>query len=459
MSWTQPAFAALAELVGSRTGLDFPESRRQNAELAMRRSMARTDCDDPGSYQNLVATNAAAFDDLVAELTVGETYFFRDPDQFEFIRRHIVPEMRRSRTAEQRVRVWSAGCASGEEAYSLAIVLAEEGVANILVGSDLSRAALSRARRGVYADWSLRGPGAAAARPYLERRDGANVVCQHIRERVSFQFLNLAVDIYPSFATGIWGLDLILCRNVLIYLKPQTVQLVAQRLFDSLAPGGWLITSPSDPPLQGQLPLETVVSSMGVFYRRPLGTTVARRSAGDPSVEVDETSATVAALPAAAAVSNLRDFVPTVHAEDVHHERETCAEVIAQVRGLANDSVEQAEVVCRQAGEHFPLNPELHYLHAVLLLSMGKDDAAEAALRRVLYLDRSLAVAHFTLGSLLWRRGDHLGAERAYRRAHDLCVARPADEIVPLSEGEHADRLATAAAYHLDILTRDVQQR
>jgi chemotaxis protein methyltransferase CheR len=99
-----------------------------------------------------------------------------------------------------------------------------------------------------------------------------------------------------------------------------------------------------------------------------------------------------------------------------------------------------------------PLAAELHYLHAVLLLALRRDGEAVPALRRVLYLDRSLALAHFTLASVLEQRGDRAGAARAYRNARDLCAARPEDEVLPLADGARAGQLAEAAAVRLAVL-------
>ena len=93
-----------------------------------------------------------------------------------------------------------------------------------------------------------------------------------IRRRVVFEYLNLALDFYPSFAAGVWGMNLIMCRNVLIYFDRETIRGVARRLYDSLAPGGWLFTAASDPPLAQDAPFETVGTDAGVFYRRSTGT-------------------------------------------------------------------------------------------------------------------------------------------------------------------------------------------
>src|SRR5438552_3141063 len=169
MSWTQPACEAIIRLLGQRTGLYFPESRHDSVEAGIRRAMSRAGLTDLIRYRNLLERDAGALDDLIVELTVGETYFFREPAQFDFIRAEVLPDVQRRRGPEHGVRVWSAGCATGEEAYSLAILLAEEGLAGraFLLATDISRAALAQAHRAAYRDWSLRGEGADRARPYL----------------------------------------------------------------------------------------------------------------------------------------------------------------------------------------------------------------------------------------------------------------------------------------------------
>jgi len=119
---------------------------------------------------------------------------------------------------------------------------------------------------------------------------------------------------------------------------------------------------------------------------------------------------------------------------------------------MANLDAARGAAACADAAERLPLSVELHYLHAILLGSLGRNDEAVRAVRRVLYLDRSLAVGHFTLGTLLARSGDLIGARRAYRNAHDICRIRPADEEIPLSDGESAGRLAEAAAAQRAVL-------
>ena len=114
----------------------------------------------------------------------------------------------------------------------------------------------------------MRGEGADAAKPYLQPYEGRFLVAEHIHRRVNFEYLNLALDVYPSLTTDTWGMDIILCRNVLIYFDPQAIRAVARRLYQALAVGGWLLTAASDPPLAAYAPFETVTTDAGLLYRR-----------------------------------------------------------------------------------------------------------------------------------------------------------------------------------------------
>jgi chemotaxis protein methyltransferase CheR len=124
------------------------------------------------------------------------------------------------------------------------------------------------------------------------------------------------------------------------------------------------------------------------------------------------------------------------------------------LRALANLDLEGAARLAAEVAARHPLAAGVHFVHAVLLLELGRLEESSRAIRRVTYLDRSLAVAHFTLGSILERAGDVNGARRAYRVARDLSAARPPSEILPLSDGEAAGRLVTAADAQLALLDR-----
>ncbi len=269
-AWTDPAYEAIACWLHARTGLTFGPNRCQDAEAGIRRVMTKAGIADIAICQQLLGSARMPLDDFITELTVGETYFFRDPGQFDFIRRELLPAIRRRHGHDHALRAWSAGCASGEEGYSLAMLFEQELVdqRTTILATDISRAALARARMANYGPWSLRGDDGSLADRYFRRKGDRFVLADRIRQRVNFEYLNLALDHYPSLASGAWGMDIILCRNVLIYFDRETVRRVMRGLIESLADGGVLITGASDPLYQEEGSHEIMVTPVGVFYRR-----------------------------------------------------------------------------------------------------------------------------------------------------------------------------------------------
>jgi chemotaxis protein methyltransferase CheR len=470
-----PLLRVVMEFIQARTGLVFAANRQQDAEASVRKAMEAAKIDDPRRFLGRLDTDPSIFDTLITALTVSETYFFREPRQFEFIRSHILPELQRERASSAGLRFWSAGCASGEEAYSLAILLEQERLAQraSILATDISEAVLTKARNASYNAWSFRGNSTEMMAQYFSRRDGRLVLQERLRQRVAFRSLNLADKIYPSVATGTLDINLILCRNVLIYFDQDTVERVARRLFAALAGGGWLITGPSDPPLWDHAPFEAKLTEAGVFYRRApkvvsrrcfdeLANTVDRipqPALNDEPLALDDTAAEPPQVePQPYPVRTLSPDGPDGEPRPSSAFPDDAASYISSIRLLADTGdLDRAATTAAVAVQAHPLATELHYMRAVVLAGLGQGDEAAASLRRVIYLDPSLAVAHFTLGSILWRSGAVADARRCYRNALALAAARPPRESLALSEGETAGRMTEAARNQLAFIDGGVE--
>jgi chemotaxis protein methyltransferase CheR len=472
-----PQFIETAEdFVRRRTGLVFPASRRSALEAGLHTAMRRAGVTDPEVYLGRLGVQPELLDDLVGEITVGETYFFREPRQFAVIREEILPALVSARSRDRPLRVWSAGCASGEEPYSLAILVRELGLGGAvhIVGTDLSRAALAKAVRGRYTRWSLRGVPDDVVQTYFTQAGNHFDLAPAVRAAADFRYLNLADDNYPSLSTGVWGMDLIICRNVLIYFDAATVARVAHRLIDSLSENGWLLLGASDPMLADLVPCEVVVTRAGLAYRRaavgrlvfptaaaqplvePFAAPVAEPPAMMPAETVDREHPAADDAEAAVRWYATRDYARAVESAErvVRRNGSEATPWIVLVRAHANrGDLAAAGRACATALEHHPGTAELHYLHAVLLSEAERVADAAAAARRALYLDRSLVVAHLALGGALGRLGDTDGARRAFRNAERLLAALPPDTVVPASDGEPAGRLLEMARVQMRLLT------
>lgn len=226
------------------------------------------------------------FKDLTAEdrlrtlapvLTIGETYFFRELEALETFRQEVLPEILRFRhkRGQRHLYVWSAGCSTGEEAYSLAMILKEAlhghaGWDFSILATDINEKALQTAREGLYRAWSFRKPVPLAYGKYVVKQEDENLwrVSEVIRRHVVFSVLNLASDRYPSALTRTTDVDAVFCRNVLMYFDPKTREDVLGRFHEALNEEGWLVLSASEVHTASCGPWEPVRHPGAIFLRK-----------------------------------------------------------------------------------------------------------------------------------------------------------------------------------------------
>ena len=239
--------------------------------------------------------------------------------------------------------------------------------------------------------------------PYLLRTRGGYRVVDAIRKRVTFATLNLAVDAYPSFKSGTWGMDLILCRNVLIYLDRTTVANVARRLFECLSEGGWLMTASSDPPLWDLRTFEVVATPQGIFYRKLGDKKADLLAAWDQERAADDGD-----------VAQITPVYAKTPGAAVGHVGEAGAAAAlpqpalspgSPLRLLANQDPARALAECGHMLADQPFSTELNYWHAVLLMDAGTGGAGV----------RGDAQGNLP-GSLAGRRPLHVGGDAAAAR-------------------------------------------
>jgi chemotaxis protein methyltransferase CheR len=410
-----------------RTGFALGPERLPEVEAATTRAMARAGVADLPTWLVELDAGRAPMAELIDDLMVGETYFFREPEQLALLD-DVLPAI------STPISLWSAGCASGEEAYSLAIIARELGVSDRtrIRGTDISGASLLKARRARYEDWSLRGPSAMRARMWMTSDNRpprpSYTLDPRIRNAVTFEHLNLVSDPYPPQQ------DVIFCRNVFIYLKPDVYTAIARRFYDVLVDGGWLVLASSDPPLGP--PFVSVRTDHGVMYRRlaAVASPEAHRQAAPPPVLASSRRAVPRRAPSSAPAATPSAPAPP-------------ADPVAMVKALADQGkVVEAERAAADACRDTGMDPELHYLHAVLLVELGRAPEALESLRRVSYLDPGFVMAWMTLGMTLRATGDTEGARRAFRSAQRLCARLPPDAPIPMADGATATYLGRIAA-------------
>lgn len=379
--------------------------------------------------------SGAAMDELLEQLVVHESYFDRDLDQLRMVDELVFAPREQTR---DELRIWSAGCAAGEEPYTLAFMLETRGLLRrtTITATDLSKAALVRARAGRYRAWSLRTGAHTPAMRYLTRSGTDLCVPDAIRSSVEFRQLNLVEDPFPA------NQHLVVCRNVLIYLTVPAIAKVANKLADALAPDGWVFMAPSDPRLDPHAPLTPTVTDRGIYYRRterarsatvpPVATGPARAWARQP---VRAAPPPRPAKPAAARVPP--PAVPAPASTAVHQLADH-----GDYAG-ARDLIAKALVAS-------PLDGELYFLAAVL--AADEDVTASlGALDRAIYLEPQVPVSYLFAGQLRHSRGDMVGARRAYRSALQILETLAPEAPVPWTD-EPARIMTTACRQALESL-------
>jgi chemotaxis protein methyltransferase CheR len=238
-------YRVFADLVRERCGIDFTDSNRFLLESRVLRRVEELRLDGPRSYLLRLRYGTAEeseFDALLDRITNPETYFFREPEQLSAFTDEVLPEWETSAPPGEPLKIWSAGCASGEEPYTLAMLLEEAGFFERrpieIFGSDVSLGSISRARAGIFRENSFRQTSEDRRSKFFELEGpGRYRIREDVRRRVSFGRVNL---IESARLAALPVFHVIFCRNVLIYLEDSAKRSVVSSLHRRLAPGGHL---------------------------------------------------------------------------------------------------------------------------------------------------------------------------------------------------------------------------
>ena len=387
---------------------------------------------------------------LIESITVGETYFFREPEALEAIVSTIIPTI--ARRGERRLRIWVAGCATGEEAYTVAMLLhsrlADLREWNIFIlASDLNNTFISKAEKGIYGSWSFRTiPSHYMSRYFKKLPDNRYELDEHIRSMVRFERINLVSGHFPSSRNGTSECDLILCRNVLMYFAPETISAIIARLARSLACDGWLIVSQTECGGYFSTCFDTVQSGNIFLYRNrkasesvsvPDTVTPVRRTSL-PRIYAHQriTRLPGKLQPANSDFSGARGLQRGRDADVSRPPQSDNEEYFQRARSMADGgNLEQARLICEDGLAGNPLSLNGQYLHAVILLELGQLDDAREALRRVLYLNPDFIMATYTLGVIEQKRGNQREALNHYDRTARLLTDFDEEHVLSEAEG------------------------
>ncbi len=457
-----------AELIASHTGLRIPSRDLAKLQKTIAERMKCLQLSDAQAYYEILAQDGEQsrreWTEFTGPLTTGESYFFRDAGQFTLLRNHILPQIINRNRQRRSLRIWSAGCSTGEEPYSLAILVAEllpeyKNWAVFLLGTDINPAAVATARRGIYSLWSLRGVPQDIKTRYFRPCPQGWELDARIRALAHFRQGNLFRDTFPSTSLGIHDLDLIVCRNVFIYFDREAVSAVLGKFSQSLNEHGYLLTGhtevyglpPGDlharrfpdsliyqrekkPPAgavdrQALVPNDAIsrTSAQGRWPHAPHPAGSTRRSLGliNPEREPPKLQTALQEAEHYVQSGNYRLALTTLE-RLLHQEPRNLSALTLSAQAHASlGHYDEATRRCQQAIAADSLAVFPYYLLAHITEHQGDRETAKTLFKKILYLDPAFSPAYLELGALYDREGDANRARKLRATALDFLKTLP----------------------------------
>lgn len=452
MTFPEDLKLKLRAYITGRSGLYFKDYDLKELEKAATKRMLTLGINSPISYYELITKSTereAEFRELLNLLTINHTYFFRNEPQFAAFKEKVLPEIIQERLAaavsqgqgeKPSIRIWSAGCSTGEEPYTIAIIL-KELIPDIkewdieILATDVSGNVLEGAKAGIYGKNSVK----PVPKQYLDKyfseisaggRETKYRLIEGIREMVRFEYHNMIEDPFLS------GFDIIFCRNVVIYFDLPTTKKVMERFYNSLCDGGYIFMGYSETLqyITGKFRMQEW--SDAIYYRKISG----------------------AQLPDEKTVFSEADTAKRIsHALVEAEEKEIRLETRESQAKKASPLIEKAReyILLKQYSPALALaeeaagidkdSPEPHILAAEIYANQGDYTRAKASLSDAIKADRLFAPAHYLMGSLYFEEGDIESAKSAFKKAlfldKDLLLPSFALANVHKTEGKTADSM------------------
>ncbi len=487
---TLAEFVRFRDYINEHGGIFLEEGKLDSLRISLLTRATRLRAPSLDVYYSILTTDEVEFKELMSLITINETSFFRFPEQFEALALSVMPEIAESkREGARSLRIWSAGCSTGEEPYSVAMTLADSGYEGLgwrlqVFGSDVSTRALSVAQKGRYPAKALKDlPPDKIARHFERTGDGYRV-SGGLRRLVAFGYHNLIKEPYPAILMGDW--DVVFCRNVTIYFQLESTRRVIENLYRSLNPGGYLFLGHSETLANINDRFEPVEVDGVFLYRKPQvvrsqwwvaesspsagGSPSGRARTRSPMPTARGTGALRTEPRAAAALTRRekpavaqRATLPLADALKVARVASAegdPARVLTSVETLlaADDGVAEAyllaahahadlgdyaraEAECDRALGLDPLMPAARYILGIIHQRRGDTARAESEFKKTVYIDPEFALAHLNLGNIYKAQHRWEAARREYQNALRALYKNPGGEWAHFLGGFKVDLL------------------
>lgn len=447
------------DLVSDYIGLSIRQEDKETFRAALIWQMKRLHFVEPEAYLNFLRSDLGeskqGWKALIISITTGESYFFRDKGLFFLLQNTILPELIKKNIHRQSLRIWNAGCATGEEPYSVAILL-DMLIADLkkwdisIIGTDINEESLAKAVAGIFSEWSFRMVDKDIKGKYFKKHPDGWKIHDEIKKMVKFQYGNLMEADFYSKNPDIHDMDIIICRNVFIYFKKPAVSSVFTKFTTLLNNDGYLITGHGELHGHFQMDMQQIMYPEAVIYKKKVGLNYqfpeipripecSKEKKPDVKIKVKQLSQPV--MPVKQVKIKSRDPQPEI-AELISKGR--YAEAIARATTylqeykdhpdilclLANayansGEYEKAESCCKRAVRSNADSAEPYFLLAHIAEARGNDEKAKDLFRKALYLNPACIAAYCELGGLYEKENDLSRAKKARITAIELLMALP----------------------------------
>ncbi len=477
----------LARIITRQTGILFTKDRYDDLAggiLVLSQEFGFRDLETCVNWllSSYPSTNQAKI--LAMYITIGETYFFRDPIFFQILQKKILPGLLDLKSVDHPcVKIWHAGCSTGEEPYSIAMLLREtihdlDRWRLTIIATDFNLNSLGKAQKGIYSQWSFRTK-ISFIKKYFDCINGNEYrIKSDVSRMVKFSYLNLVDEFYSGSDHKYADMDIIFCRNVLMYFSRKQAKKVIDRFYRSLSEGGYLVLGPCESRIAQDSNFQAISFNNTIVFKketelsRSTNLRIDRRP--DYCVQVGTYSSPVVAAspPLALSVVDTQEPRPSVsvlYKDAVAHykrgnyqkaverlskclqapilaENEKAGLTIGVMMMLARISANQGEMMealqwCHRLEQEDKLNPASRFFHAVIFLENGEVEKAIKKLQDAIYLDQDFILAYYLLGNQLLLLDKEQTAYRYFNTALILLGKVDKDVLLPESDGLPAGRL------------------
>jgi len=463
---SEEEFQFFRDYIHEHSGIFLEQAKFDSLRISLITRATRFGLDALSGYFKILTTDEGEFRELMNLVTINETSFFRLPAQFDAMRAAVIPEILERKGSDSSVfRVWSAGCSTGEEPYTIGMSLIDSGIEGLgyapeILGTDVSSSALTRAQRAIYPARAVANLSHDVLTRFFELTAEGYRVRQAVRRLVDFNYHNLIKEPYPLALMGNW--DIIFCRNVTIYFRLESTRRVVENFYQSLNPGGYLFIGHSETLTSITDKFEPVEAGGVFLYRKPAPRPMisfservevrkremaraARTALPRPPVHVRSVFESTPAVSEPAPETRTVPAAPAVEAGGIDELLARAREASAEGRtsdalALATQALEadssRAEAYLLAAFAHAdtgdfdaaldesnraldidPLLASARYVLGLIYLRTDRLDEAMFEFKRTIYTDADFVLAHLNLGNLYRARGAVEDAAREYENA------------------------------------------